>query len=151
MLFDIIDDGGTGLYGTDVLGTELLASKDGIHAPAHCARQRVIKYHVDFAKFVLWIEFFPLGDLSLEDACKVLDGDARVGIGIVDDDCQTVVRDGHRSWQVLTVYQVLTLLLGEVTGGEDQEGLQLHEFLHGILLINIKRCDGVERLVLEIV
>ena len=96
MLLDIVDDGGTGLDGSDVLSRELLTVEDGIDTPADGAGQRIVEHDIDFAKFGLWIQFVPLGDLAFQDACKVLDGDARVGIGVVDDDGQTVVRDGDR-------------------------------------------------------
>ena len=97
------------------------------------------------------IEFLPGGNLALEHACKVVDGDARVGVGIVDDDGQTVVGNGHCPGQVLTVDQVLALFRGEVAGGEGEPCLQLHQLLHGILLVDIERGDGVEGLCGEIV
>jgi hypothetical protein len=85
-----------------------------------------------------------LRNLSLEDALEVLDGDTRVGIGVVDDDSQSVVCDGDGSRQVFTVLEVLALLLGKVARSECQPSLQVHQFLDGILFVGVLGFKGVK-------
>ena len=82
---------------------------------------------------------------------EILHSDAGIGIGIVHDDGKTVVGNGECPRQILAVLQVLSFLGGEVTRGERQPGLQIHQLLHSLLLVDILGGDAVERLVLEII
>ena len=150
MAFDIVDDGSAGLHRSDIRIAELLAAKDGIDTPTDGARQRIVEDDVDGSQRGLGIYFAPLGDLATKDACKVADGDARVGVGIVDDDGETVVGNGYCAGQILTVAQVLLFLRREVTRGKGQPRLELHEPLDGILLVHVFDSDGVEALAVEI-
>ena len=80
MVLNIVDNGSTCFGSSNVWSLKLFATKDRVNTPANGAREWIVEYHVDDSQLVLWVNLVPLGNLALQDTCKILDGNARVGV-----------------------------------------------------------------------
>ena len=144
MALDIVDNGCTGLDGADVGSAELFALQQGVDTPTDGAGQRIVENNVNLSQPRGGVDVSPPRRLTTQDALEVLHSDAGVGIGVVDDNGQSIVGDGYSAGQILAIDKALALLLRQVATGKGQPRLQLHELLDGILFVGVLHFERVK-------